>query len=133
LGWFDQPFDCFWFNAHPEWGSFDPEIDDNPGLDRDDTDGAGPENINLELPEAVTYRVGVHYWNDHGYGPAYATVRVWLTGALVWQSELTKLHDSDMWQVIAITWTGVPSHPYQLSTEGAKITPDYQNPFFFQD
>ena len=28
---------------------------------------------------------------------------------------------------------GDGTDPYQLSTEGAKITPDYQNPFFFQD
>jgi hypothetical protein len=48
--WFDVPFDCFWFNAHPNWGSLNPAVDDNPGLDRDDTDGAGPENINLNLP-----------------------------------------------------------------------------------
>ena len=40
-------FDCFWFNAHPNWGSFDPSVDDDPGLDRDDTDGAGPENLFL--------------------------------------------------------------------------------------
>jgi len=132
-GWFDQPFDCFWFNAHPEWGSFNPEVDDNPGLDRDDTDGAGPENINLNIPEAVTYRVGVHHWNDHGYGPSYATVRVYIDGVLVWESELTKLMDSDMWEVIHIIWTGDPADPWQLSTDDAKITPDYQNPFFFQD
>jgi hypothetical protein len=132
-GWFDQPFDCFWFNAHPEWGIYDPDIDDNPGLDLDDTDGAGPENINLALPEAVTYRVGVHHWNDHGYGPGFATVRVYIEGVLVWESELTKLFDSDMWQVVDILWAPEPGVPWLLSTDSAKITPNYQNPFFFQD
>lgn len=29
-GWFDLPLDCYWFSAHPEWGPFDPTIDDNP-------------------------------------------------------------------------------------------------------
>ncbi len=44
-GWFDQPFDCFWFNAHPEWGSFDPTYSDDPDLYRDDTDGAGDKRV----------------------------------------------------------------------------------------
>ncbi len=85
-GWFDNLFDCFWFNAHPNWGSYDPAINDDPGLDRDDTDGAGPENVNLDIPEEnVTYRVGVHYWNDHSYGPSYATVRVYIYAYLVFE------------------------------------------------
>jgi hypothetical protein len=132
-GWFDQPFDCFWFNAHPEWGSFDPSIDDNPGLDRDDTDGAGPENINLNIPEDVLYKVGVHYWNDHGYGASYATVRVYIYSQLVFEVPDVKLVDSDMWEVCTVEW---PSGKVQVVTDTAgqyKITPNYQNPFFFQD
>ena len=131
-GWFDQPFDCFWFNAHPEWGSFDPSIDDNPGLDRDDTDGAGPENINLNIPEDVLYKVGVHYWNDHGYGASYATVRVYIYSQLVFEVPDVKLVDSDMWEVCTVEW---PSGKVQVVTDTAgqyKITPNYQNPFFFQ-
>ncbi|MBM4371219.1 MAG: choice-of-anchor D domain-containing protein [Deltaproteobacteria bacterium] len=132
-GWFDQPFDAFWFNAHPEWGSFDPSIDDNPGLDRDDTDGAGPENINLNIPEDVVYKVGVHYWNDHGYGASYATVRVYIYSQLVFELPDVKLVDSDMWEVCTVEW---PSGKVQVITDPSgqyKITPNYQNPFFFQD
>ena len=132
-GWFDMPFDCFFFNAHPEWGVFDPGVDDNPGLDRDDTDGWGPENINLSLPEPCTYRVGVHYWNDHGYGPSFVTVRVYLDGMLAWESEQRKLVDEDLWEVISIVWTGHPADPWQLSTDDARITHGYQNPYFYQD
>ena len=95
-GWFDIPFDAFWFNAHPNWGSYDPALHDDPGLDRDDTDGAGPENINLAIPENVTYRVGVHYWNDHGYGPASATVRVYIYAALAFEVADVMLNDNDM-------------------------------------
>ena len=132
-GWFDQPFDCFWFNAHPEWGSFDPAIDDNPGLDRDDTDGAGPENINLNIPENVTYKVGVHSWNDHGYGNSFATVRVYLYSQLVFEVPDVELIDSDMWEVCALDW---PSGQVSLVLDSGgdiKITPNYQNPFFFQE
>jgi len=132
-GWFDHPFDCFFHNMHPEWGDFGPGVNDNPGLDRDDVDGWGPENINLSFPEPVTYRVGVHYWNDHGYGFSDATVRVYLEGELAWESLPTRLIDKDMWRVIDIIWTGHPSNPWELSTDDAKITPNYQNPFFYQD
>jgi len=131
-GWFDIPFDAFWFNAHPNWGSYDPAINDDPGLDRDDTDGAGPENINLDIPENVTYRVGIHYWNDHGYGASYATVRVYIYAQLVFEVQDTMLIDSDMWEVCTVEW---PSGKVQVMTDAygnPKITPDYHNPYFFQ-
>ena len=132
-GWFDQPYDCFWFNAHPEWGSFDPSIDDNPGLDLDDTDGAGPENINLVIPQDVTYRVGVHYWNDHGYGTSYATVRVYIYSQLAYEVIGVQLVDMDMWEVCTIEWPSGQVTPVLAGDGGYKIIPDYQNPFFFQD
>ena len=131
-GWFDIPFDCFWFNAHPNWGSYDPGINDDPGLDRDDTDGAGPENINLDIPENVLYRVGVHYWNDHGYGASYATVRVYIYAQLVFEVQDVMLVDSDMWEVCSVEW---PSGKVQVITDDAgqyKITPAYHNPYFFR-
>jgi len=131
-GWYDIPFDCFWFNMHPNWGSYDPTTNDDPGLDRDDTDGAGPENLNLDIPENVVYRIGVHYWKDHGYGPAYATVRVYIYAQLVFEAADVMLVDSDMWDVCSLEW---PSGKVQLHTKEAglyKITPGYHNPFFFQ-
>ena len=52
--WFSNPFDCFWYNANPnQWGSMSPAKKDDPHLDLDDTDGAGPENLNLEEPEGT--------------------------------------------------------------------------------
>ena len=134
-GWFDQPFDCFWFNAHPEWGSFDPSVNDDPDLDRDDTDGAGPENINLcGTPEEALYRIGVHYWNDHGYGPAYVTVRVYIFSQLVFEISDVKLVACDMWEVATVEW---PSGKVKLVTEingdQYKITPAYTNPFFMSN
>jgi len=131
--WFDQPFDCFWFNAHPNWGSFDPSIDDDPGLDRDDTDGAGPENMNLNIPEnGATYRVGVHYWSDHEYGPSYSTVRIYIWGVLVFEVKDVKMVNHDMWNVATIDWPSAKVSLVQTVDGGYKVTPDYQNPFFFQ-
>jgi hypothetical protein len=131
-GWFDVYRDCFWFNAHPNWGSFDPSINDDPGLDRDDSDGAGPENINLSIPEYLSYRVGVHYHDANGYGAAFATVRVHIYSQLVFELADVMLVDSDMWEVATIDW---PSGKVNLllTPDGQyKITPDYHNPFFSQ-
>ena len=56
--------DCYFANGNPNWG--DPNrFEDDPFLDVDDVDGFGPENINLEDPAPGTYRVIVHYWDDH--------------------------------------------------------------------
>lgn len=130
-GWFDQPFDAFWFNAHPNWGSLDPSVDDNPGLDLDDVDGAGPENVNLNIPEdGHVYKVGVHYWNDHGYGPSLATVRIYIYSSLVFEVSDVELVQSDMWEVACIAW---PSGEVTLKTGaggGYDIIPNYEHPFF---
>ncbi len=131
-GWFDQPFDCFWFNAHPNWGSFDPSIDDDPGLDRDDTDGAGPENLNLNIPENTLYRVGVHYWSDHEYGPSFITLRIYIYSNLVFEVTDVKMVNHDMWDAATIEWPSGKVTLVQQGGGGYKITPNYQNPFFFQ-
>jgi len=129
--WFDQPFDCFWYNAHPNWGSFDRKIDDDPGLDRADTDGAGPEILNLNQPENTTYRLGVHYFSDHEYGPSYATVRVYIKSKLVLEVSEVKLVHHDMWDVATIHWPSGEVALVEKPGGGYKITPNYQNPFFF--
>ena len=125
--WFDQPYDVFWFNPHPNWGT--PEIGaDDPSLDRDDTDGAGAEVISLRRPENnAIYRVGVHYWSDHRYGPSTATVRIYIDSTRVF-SETANLVNHDLWDVATIAW---PSGTVTAITQdgGKKITPAYPTPF----
>jgi len=130
--WFDQPFDTFWFNAHPNWGSFNPEIDDDPGLDRDDTDGAGPENLNLNIPETGEYRIGVHYWGDHGYGESFATIRVYVYGALVFEAVDVRMDNLDLWDVATLHWPSGAVIPTLTEDGDWKVIPEYKNPFFFQ-
>jgi hypothetical protein len=129
-GWFDQPFDCFWFNTHPNWGVLDPLVDDDPAFLVDDDDGAGPEIVAFEDPnEELTYRVGVHYWSDHGYGTSYATVRVFLQGALVFEMAEVELADHDFWEVATIdAGTGLVT-PITNEDGDAKIIPNYQHPY----
>jgi hypothetical protein len=129
-GWFDIPFDTFWNNPQPDWGVRDDGADD-PGLDRDDTDGAGPENINLDLPEVgVTYRVGVHVWNDHGFGPSIATVRVYVDGILVYETAGTPIVHHDLWEICTIAWPSGTVTPTTDGAGGPKITPDYEHPLY---
>lgn len=132
--WFDEEYDCFWHNPTPNWGSFDPSAGDDPTLDRDDTDGAGPENLNLQLPETNSvYRVGVHYWNDHGFGPARATLRVYSYATLVYEAADVELKQRDMWCVASVTWDGAFATVEPCGDgETPSIVPDYVNPFFFQ-
>ncbi|MCA9521509.1 MAG: choice-of-anchor D domain-containing protein [Myxococcales bacterium] len=79
--WFDGLYDCYFRNPKPKWGNATYTGDD-PRLDRDDIDGGGPENINLDFPETTAYKVGVHYWSHHGYGPATAKVKIFFYGQL---------------------------------------------------
>jgi hypothetical protein len=112
--WFSNPWDTFWFNASPEWGNPDGAVKDNPTLDLDDTDGAGPENLNLIEPEGdandeIAYSVGVHYWNDHGYGTSYATLSLYIQGGLALQFTKVKMDPLDMWYVGKIWWPNTAS------------------------
>ena len=108
-------------------------VDDDPGLDRDDTDGAGPENVNLNIPEeGLTYRVGVHYWNDHGFGPSLATVRVYIYTSLVFSVTDVELVNHDLWEVAEIKWPSGQVDPVLGANGSYKIIPNYQHPYFFE-
>ena len=131
-GWFDIPFDCFWFNAHPNWGSYDPAINDDPGLDRDDTDGGGPEVVAMNIPEyQAIYRVGVHIWNDHGYGASRATVKVLVYGTEVFRATANNLKDPDFWEVCTIHWPSGTVTPILNEEGGPYVIPNYCNPYFY--
>ncbi|UJR78197.1 PKD domain-containing protein [Sandaracinus amylolyticus] len=72
--WFDSMDDCFYQNCRSGslmWGPGG--MDDDPRLDIDDTDGFGPENINIRRPVPGVYRVGVHAFS----GAGRVTVRIY--------------------------------------------------------
>ncbi len=116
---FDAQFDCFWFNPNPDWGSHDPMVDDDPGLDRDDTDGAGPENVNLNLPQSgMKYRVSIHYWDDHGFGSSLAMVRVYIHGDLAFEVDDIPIQNHDWCDVAQIAWPSEIVTPFSLLETG---------------
>jgi hypothetical protein len=77
-----------------EWGDGGSDEDD-PRLDLDDTEGKGPENINVRQPEAGTYRIGVHLWDPDGFDGATSTtageieahVRIFFNGAVIYPED----------------------------------------------
>ena len=81
---------------------------ETPSLDRDDKDGEGPENINLDHPAPCRwYAVGVHYYNDNGLGPSYATVRIYIDGKLIHSQPNISFTQTAVFKQIAwIFWDG---------------------------
>jgi hypothetical protein len=129
--WFDKSWDVFWYNVEPQWGSFDPNLRDDPRLDRDDTDGAGPENLNLAMPEdGVSYRIGVHFWDDWGFGPVNATVKVFHYADEIYNVTYETLKRLDMWCVGDILWPTPAVERCAAEGEPEQVTPNYVNMFF---
>jgi len=80
--WFDEDTsqDCFYSNcagSSLNWSNPATDTDD-PHLDIDDTDGFGPENINVDRPAAGVYRVGVHAYSGIA---GKVTVRLYCGGS----------------------------------------------------
>lgn len=103
--WNDPTWDCYFGNTAANWGDVGSREDDAE-LDRDDTDGAGPETISIDSPEdGATYRIGVHYYNDHRYGTSYASVRVYVFGILQAEYLDQELPATDYWwEVATVSW-----------------------------
>lgn len=117
--WNDPLWDCSYANAAPDWGAEEDDTD-NPALDRDDSDGAGPEDFVYDLAADGTYRVGVHYFDDHGFGESFATVRIYVFSELVYEVRDKPLAGSGVWwDVATITWPGGTVVPADRLYEGS--------------
>ncbi|HEV8320928.1 MAG TPA: MopE-related protein [Myxococcota bacterium] len=95
VGVLSAPNDCMWDNCRTGPGlSWDattaanappaPTPDDDPSLDIDSgypVPAQGPENINVDGPDEIGYRIGVHYYGATGGATdVLATVRVYCNG-----------------------------------------------------
>ncbi len=102
--WNTAPWDIFWRNPGADWG-VQGDSSDDPSLDIDDTDGAGPENVNQSNLENLQYQVGVYYYSDNNLGASYATVRIYIRGQLAIQIENKYMpRTGSFWKVAAIQW-----------------------------
>jgi len=124
-GWFDQSFDCFWFNHNPtSWGPGFCGLDDGPELVEGGYGSEGHETVHYCMPAPHSYRVGVHYWDDHGFGPSLATVRIHAYDMPVWEAVDVELQPLDLWEVCMINWSTVSVTPMAPDSESPLITPN---------
>ena len=113
-------WDCYFQNSSPDWGNVGDFLD-NPSLDIDDINGAGPENVNLDRPEVdVNYEVGAIYFRaeslfgEAGRDPSiehasYVTLRIFARGELLGEfvdRELNRLNQ--LWHIATINWCEDP-------------------------
>lgn len=124
--WFAPVFDCYWFNPLPNWGDPGSGADD-PFLALDDTNGWGPENLDLLNPQAVLYRVGVHYWDAHSFGDSTATVTVWLDQAAI-GTFTQKLTQCDFWWVKRVDYAQKQLVDFPNGGPNGFVTPAYSSP-----
>ncbi|MDI7268734.1 MAG: OmpA family protein [Myxococcota bacterium] len=112
--WFSQG-DCFYANCSAAGGRVlpwdAPGTADDPRLDLDDTDGFGPENINISRPvDGRMYVIGVHYFSDDGYGPADVHVKVYCgetsAAPVAWFGPVRLERTDEFWRVASVTWVG---------------------------
>ncbi len=98
--WFDGTYDVYFDNKDGSW------LPESPSLDIDDTDGVGPETIQMDNPDNCQwYAVGVHYYDQNAYGTAYATIRIYVDGNLAFERLNVPLKRQDsFWDVARIHW-----------------------------
>jgi hypothetical protein len=127
----DSVNDCYFSTCNPTdtppvWFASGPSgAGPNPTLDIDDTDGLGPENINIDNPSAGTFRVYVHNWRQGTGTSTRNTVRIYLDGAPAAEYRRT-LSQYDLWAVADIVWDASGGNvvvvPSDVSGQVGRIT-----------
>ena len=124
---FDLRWDCFFDNPSPEWGADGP--DEDPELfdlwmidDALEVIAVAPRS---SPGSDENHRVGVHYWEDYGFGESFATVRVYVDGVLrdTWAD--VALRQGDLWESHIIDWPSGTVTRLIDPDRGALITPGY--------
>jgi len=118
--WFHYLLDCHWSNCTPfspglDWDTPGPEGD--PALDPHESEGFGPEIINVSLPvDGRTYTVGVHYYQGNGLNEADIFVKIFCgagSASPAFEAGPVRMRDyggstdgNDFWKAAEVTWDG---------------------------
>lgn len=108
--WNQAPWDCYFANPNPDWGTSG--IPNNPNLTIDDVNGAGPEEIVYPepLPTMETpYQVGIDYYSSGGifgddFGYSTVTVSVYIHGELM-ETASREMVQGDFYVPFEIHWS----------------------------
>ena len=124
--------DCWFANSPAAWPPAG--ADGNASLDIDDTDGYGPENINIfQNPANGDYEIGVAYYCQHslgngpidpGDGPTTATVKVYCGGVLIATYPNIQLDKTNRFvDVASVTWPGCAGQSKMTQTWTSLVQP----------
>ena len=115
--WFDLTWSVYF--QHPNQEGNDIWNPEDPSLDIDVRDGAGPENITMETPDHCQwYGVGVHYYEKQ-FGTAYATIRIYINGDLQFVRPHFPLEETgEFWDAARIHWDSDESGATVLGVDG---------------
>ena len=80
------------------------ETGGDPSLDIDDLSGYGPENINIDFPTDANYRIGVHAYTSLVTTETYATIKIFINGALAYEDSRLVSTGRDFWEVAEVQW-----------------------------
>jgi hypothetical protein len=120
---FECPHDVYFANRGPDWGQIG-DFSDDPFLDLDDVDGHGPENINIEAPQAGTYTLVAHYYADHdAFDTPMVTFEIFSFGQLIDSFGPTAMPQvGGTWDAAEIQWVGAGQAPIlrALNTVGQR-------------
>lgn len=103
--WNDTVYTIWWNNkrSSPSWGNT-PALANTATLDIDDLWGATTEAINHFQPLNGSYEIGVHYYNDNGYGGANANIRIYIRGELKYEILNKRMQHKQFWRVGHLQW-----------------------------
>ncbi len=130
--WYTSENDCYYANTTAAWAPGGTNGDAT--LDIDDTDGYGPENINIATsPDSGTYEIGVAYYCQHslggtgvGDGPTTATVNVYCGGTLLATYPGIALDRTGRFVHVAdVTWPGCAGASVADYTWTALVQPSF--------
>ncbi len=76
----------------------------------------------------LTYRVGVHYFNEHEFGTSFATLRFYAFGQPLTELGQVELHKGATWDAATLHWPSATVTPLVGQDGQQRITPDYPLP-----
>jgi len=114
---------CYYSNCKaaltsPEWDGIPGETGGDPSLDVDDLSGYGPENINIDYPADGTYRIAVHAYSSLITDDVWATLKIYINGALAYEDSKDMPNGTYVWEVAEVTWSNGAATIFPIDTYG---------------
>ena len=112
----EPPYDCYYANTAPNWGSTTATTDD-PRLATGDVDGFGPETIVFTNPSAGAYRVYAKLYDEGGAGAQIARLKLWIDTVVMVDTTALLPMTGSVWNVAVI------EYPTKTVTVEGTVTP----------